>query len=149
MYYTRFKKKCQTKTEQNIEQSNDVTQCLICWESENNNNKITNMKNITMFSSNCDCDCYFHLQCFFDWVKKTPTCPICRNVLTINNELLEIYKFGSRPYYKITLFFKAIVNFTYKILQMIIKYISMLFLLYVSINTIRHIINQYKFDLIN
>ena len=158
MYFIRKKKQYKNdketdketnkETNKETDKETDITHCLICWEPENNNNKLTKMKNIMMFTSYCKCDCYFHLQCFFDWVKKSPTCPICRDTLTINNELFEIYNIGSQKNYKIKIFFRIIVSLSYKILKMIINYTTMLFLLYVSINIIRHIINQYRFNLI-
>ena len=39
----------------------DIIQCLICWEQATNQNKIHKMKHISLFISNCLCDCNFHL----------------------------------------------------------------------------------------
>jgi hypothetical protein len=92
------------------------------------------MKNIMLFESSCECDCNFHCDCLFEWVSKTQTCPICRNPLTINNEILEIHKFGR--HYKLKKIVKKLANVSYKASVMIIKYISALCLLHVSIRII-------------
>ena len=44
----------------------DIIQCLICLEQATNENKVHKMKHITLFISNCKCDCNFHLYCFGD-----------------------------------------------------------------------------------
>ena len=118
----------------------DIIQCLICWEPENNKNPIIKMKNIILFESSCECDCKFHCDCLFEWVSKTPTCPICRNPLTINIEILEIHKFG--PHYKLKKFVKKLGNVSYKALVIIIKYASALCLLHVSIRIIAVILEM-------
>jgi hypothetical protein len=118
----------------------DIIQCLICWEPENNKNPIIKMKNIILFESSCECDCKFHCNCLFEWVSKTPTCPICRNPLTINIEILEIHQFG--PHYKLKKFVKKLGNVSYKALLIIVKYISALCLLHVSIRIIAVILEM-------
>ena len=119
----------------------DIIQCLICWEPSNEQTKIYKMKHIALFASDCDCDCNFHLHCFFDWVKKTPTCPICREPLNINNEMFDLYTLG--PNYKIKLFFKKISICLNKMISMLLKYMSILFLLRISINVINSILSKY------
>ena len=120
----------------------DINQCLICWEPETKDNKIYKMKHIDIFESSCSCDCNFHLICFFDWVKKTPTCPICREELTFNEELFYIQTLG--PHYKIKLFFKKIYNWINYIIKVLLKCAGTLFLLQVFINIISGILNKFE-----
>lgn len=132
-----------TNTNTNTEVVNpDIIQCLICWEQSTEKTQIYKMKHIPLFVSNCDCDCNFHLHCFFDWVKKTPTCPICRDPLNINNEMFDLYTLG--PNYKIKLFFKKISICLNKMISMLLKYMSILFLLRISINVINLILSKYS-----
>jgi hypothetical protein len=141
MYYTRNRKLeiKNNKIEENNElildiQIPDIIQCLICWEPENKQNPIIKMKNIMLFESSCECDCNFHCDCLFEWVSNTQTCPICRNPLTINIEILEIHKFG--PHHKLKKFVRKLANVSYKASVMTIKYISALCLLHISIRII-------------
>ena len=122
--------------------SEEIIQCLICWEPENKENKIFKMKHINLFTSDCSCDCNFHLFCFFDWVKKTPTCPICREELSFNEENFHLHTLG--PHYKIKLFFKNVYNWINDFIKIIIKYMAILFLLQVSINVIISILRKHE-----
>jgi len=120
----------------------DIIQCLICWEQATNQNKIHKMKHISLFISNCLCDCNFHLYCFFDWVRKTPSCPICRSPLIFNDEMYQLYTLG--PHYKIKLFFKKLSIWLNETITMIIKYATILFLLRISIGIIFSIVRKHE-----
>ena len=123
----------------------DIIQCLICWEQATNQNKVHKMKHITLFISNCKCDCNFHLYCFFDWVKNTPSCPICRTQLIFNNEMYQLYTLG--PHYKIKLFFKKLSIWLNDTITMIIRYATILFLLRISIAIIFSIVRKHDSDI--
>jgi hypothetical protein len=132
-----------TNKKQHISNNNqeEIIQCLICWEQATKENTIHKMKHITLFISNCYCDCNVHLYCFFDWVKKTPSCPICRLPLTFNYEMYQLFTLG--PHYKIKLFFKKFFVWINDIIIIIIKCATILFLLRVSINIINIILTKY------
>lgn len=131
-----------TNQQINKEEITETISCLICWEPETKENEIYKMKQINIFYSDCSCDCNFHLNCFFDWVKKTPTCPICRNELAFDSEKFYLHTLG--PYYKTKLMFKKLLDFIKDVIKMIIKYVSILFLLQVSINVIFGILRKYE-----
>ena len=120
----------------------DIIQCLICWEQATKENTIHKMKHITLFISNCHCDCNFHLYCFFDWAKKTPSCPICRLPLIFNEEMYQLYTLG--PQYKIKLFFKKLSVWLNDTITMIIRYATILFLLRISITVIFDIVRKHE-----
>ena len=58
--------------------------CLICWNSSNCNNVVTNMKDFTDIYSSCKCNPYFHKDCLITWVNITPICPICKKYIFVN-----------------------------------------------------------------
>jgi hypothetical protein len=120
----------------------DIIQCLICLEQATNQNKVHKMKHITLFISNCKCDCNFHLYCFFDWAKKNPSCPICRLPLIFNEEMYQLYTLG--PQYKIKLFFKKLSVWLNDTITMIIRYATILFLLRISITVIFAIVRKHE-----
>ena len=120
----------------------DIIQCLICWEQATKENTIHKMKHITLFISNCHCDCNFHLYCFFDWVRKTPSCPICRLPLIFNEEMYQLYTLG--PQYKIKLFLKKLSVWLNDTITMIIRYATILFLLRISITVIFAIVRKHE-----
>ena len=120
----------------------DIIQCLICWEQATKENTIHKMKHITLFISNCHCDCNFHLYCFFDWAKKTPSCPICRLPLIFNEEMYQLYTLG--PQYKIKLFFNKLSVWLNDTITMIIRYATILFLLRISITVIFDIVRKHE-----
>jgi len=156
MYLTMNRKKSRKKTSENkneltnkeiikeelTKEEEDIVQCLICWETRTDENEIYKMKHIELFESNCSCDCNFHLICFYDWVKKTPTCPICREELYFNEELYYIHYLG--PHYKIKLFFKKVYTSLIYCIKVLLKCAATLFLLQVCINIISGVL--YKFE---
>jgi hypothetical protein len=120
----------------------DIIQCLICLEQSTNQNKVHKMKHITLFISNCKCDCNFHLYCFFNWARKNPSCPICRSPLIFNEEMYQLYTLG--PQYKIKIFFKKLSVWLNDTITMIIRYATILFLLRISISVIFAIVRKHE-----
>jgi hypothetical protein len=120
----------------------DIIQCLICLEQATNENKVHKMKHITLFISNCKCDCNFHLYCFFNWARKNPSCPICRSPLIFNEEMYQLYTLG--PQYKIKIFFKKMSVWLNDTITMIIRYATILFLLRISISVIFAIVRKHE-----
>jgi hypothetical protein len=64
-----------------IDQNNNI--CLICWNSDELNDKVTYLKNFPNFISLCNCNALFHNNCLHTWIIKSPSCPICRKELTL------------------------------------------------------------------
>ena len=123
-------------------QDKEKEQCIVCWEISSKDNEIYKMKHIPLFISDCLCNCDVHLVCFVDWIKKTPTCPICRVDLMLDTETFNKYTLG--PYYKIKLFFKQIFQYINIIINIIIKLSSLIFLLYTIIFVFSCITNYGK-----
>jgi hypothetical protein len=57
--------------------------CLICWNSDEENNYVKYLKNIPQFVSLCDCNAMFHESCLCIWTSKSPSCPICRKPFSL------------------------------------------------------------------
>ena len=121
------------KEKEEKEEKEETKYCLICWEpqSPNGQNNIFKMKHITLFKSDCQCDCNFHLLCFFKWVEKTKACPICRKKLIINNAIWDKYRDVPKQ------------NTINNIIKIIFKYVTLLFLLHISIKIIVFIVARF------
>jgi hypothetical protein len=57
--------------------------CLICWLPGNNKNEIHVLTNFSNIKPKCRCNPKLHTACINEWVKKSPTCPICRTKMNI------------------------------------------------------------------
>jgi hypothetical protein len=109
----------------------DNIYCLICWEPEEKQiNPITKMQTIYLFNYTCECDCNFHPNCFLEWATKTHTCPICREPLTVNMEIYYQLTLGN--HYKFKLFCKKIGGYIWSVVYFPIKYLSLMWIAYVS-----------------
>ena len=78
--------------------------CLICWNSSNYNNAVTNMKDFTEIYSECKCNPYFHKDCLITWVNISPICPICKKYISINQNNKYNYTFVEQFAFFIILF---------------------------------------------
>jgi len=63
----------------NINELNDYGECLICWQPSSTNNSVICMKEFNKYDITCECNSYFHLDCFDKWITLKNICPICRN----------------------------------------------------------------------
>jgi hypothetical protein len=57
--------------------------CLICWNPGNKQNEINILTEFSHIKSKCKCKPKLHTLCINEWIKKSPTCPICRTKLNI------------------------------------------------------------------
>lgn len=57
--------------------------CLICWNPGNKQNQINILTNFPHIKPKCKCNPKLHTLCINEWIKKTPTCPICRTKMNI------------------------------------------------------------------
>jgi len=152
MYLTRNRARA-LKNITNEEEGKEENYCLICWEPQcpNQQNNIYKMKEIKLFKYICKCNCKFHLVCFFDWATKTKACPICREKLSVNNELLEKYRGflvvnnndNDNNDNRIVVLLRNTWIVSRKITETIFKYITILFLMYISIKVIAFIISKF------
>jgi len=68
--------------------SNDISideddLCIICWLPQEEQNEIKLLSEFSHIKPNCKCKPKLHSTCINDWIKKTPTCPICRTNMNI------------------------------------------------------------------
>jgi hypothetical protein len=107
------------------------TNCLFCFEPSQETNKLFRMKDVLLVNSTCDCNGNLHMKCLTDWISVSKTCPYCRNVLTINLEILrqvDTFHYSALTA-KFSLFIRRFVHLFYAIVMMMTKYIALLFLL--------------------
>ena len=73
--------------------SNEEKLCIICIQGafiniQNNNNTIEYVRfinTIEYINKICECNYTIHDSCFRDWLKEKLECPICHNLIIINN----------------------------------------------------------------
>lgn len=68
----------------NKEQCIDTDEiCLICWLPGDTQNQINILTNFSHIKPKCKCKPKIHTLCINEWIKKSPTCPICRTKMNI------------------------------------------------------------------
>lgn len=69
--------------------------CFICYEMINNNKKPIRLKSECYYIKKCTCDGWIHKGCLDYWYSKKEVCPICRNNIYKNSDIMvKIYKFN-------------------------------------------------------
>lgn len=56
---------------------NDTEICFICFEQDNDTNKLIKLKDQTIFDSVCICNGNIHFKCITKWCSIKQQCPIC------------------------------------------------------------------------
>ena len=59
----------------------DVIQCIICLD--NSGAKVKNIKFLKNIEKKCGCNFNTHVMCFHRWIKTTPVCPYCHELILI------------------------------------------------------------------
>jgi hypothetical protein len=65
---------------------------------QTNKNKIKPIS-LQQCKKTCACDGQVHAECINAWFKHTPICPICRNAIVANNNIL-----GEQAYYDLIIY---------------------------------------------
>ena len=60
----------------------DANQCIICLD--NSGAKVKNINFLKNIEKKCDCNFNIHVICFHTWIKTTPACPYCHELILIN-----------------------------------------------------------------
>ena len=118
--------------------------CLFCLEPSQETNKLFRMKEVLIINSSCECNGNTHMNCLTNWISVSKTCPICRDALTINLEILrQVDTFHSSALtVKFRLFIRKFANLFYAIVMMMTKYIALLFLLNALLRVARDVYAQ-------
>ncbi len=57
--------------------------CLICWVPGDKKNEVKLLTDFSHIKPKCKCKPKIHTICINEWIKKSPTCPICRTNMNI------------------------------------------------------------------
>jgi hypothetical protein len=57
--------------------------CLICWLPGDTKNEVKLLTDFSHIKPKCKCKPKIHTLCINEWIKKSPTCPICRTNMNI------------------------------------------------------------------
>jgi hypothetical protein len=65
-----------------LENNQEDNSCLICWDTNTIENpiRIQKTKNIISY---CNCNILVHEDCLHKWIRKTNSCPICREPMNL------------------------------------------------------------------
>ena len=121
--------------------------CFICWDISQPTNKIIKMKEL-IFNAGCGCDCNseIHINCLFNWINVSKSCPICRINITVNTQIYnEInYFYNATIMMKIKHNISNFVNMCLTVVMIFAHYLTLLFLLNTLFNLFRELINIYN-----
>ena len=134
MYYTLYTSSDYYEENDNLLKEDNINLCLICWLPNKNKDLVQNMKKFSYILTTCDCNALFHSNCLKTWISNSPSCPICRKLLTITSE----YSFNCNNHIKIFFFFMynysssflQIINFIFKIYLFLLN-VYILYLIYI------------------
>ena len=111
--------------------------CFICFQIINNKKTPFRLKSECYYQKKCSCNGWVHKSCLDYWYNKKPVCPICRNCIYRNSDIMvKIFKFNYKLFILIVFIknriiyarnnikIKYIVNFI--VLYFFIKYLNTL-----------------------
>ena len=111
--------------------------CFICFQIINNKKTPFRLKSECYYQKKCSCNGWVHKSCLDYWYNKKPVCPICRNCIYRNSDIMvKIFKFNYKLFILIVFIknriiyarnnikTKYIVNFI--VLYFFIKYLNTL-----------------------
>ena len=88
-----------TNTKNNIiikkKKKRKCEECFICFQIINNKKIPFRLKSECYYQKKCSCNGWIHKSCLDYWYDKKPVCPICRNCIYKNSEIMvKIFKFN-------------------------------------------------------
>ena len=128
---------------ENIIVHNSEPDCLICFESSQQTNKLIKMKDFVLVdSSHCKCNGNFHIKCLLDWINVSKSCPICRSIITININLLKQmnlkYKYNN-AIAQCEENARKFINMCYGVLMIMFKYMMLVYLVNIFISIMKEL----------
>ena len=70
-------------------------ECFICFQIINNKKTPFRLKSECYYQKKCSCNGWVHKSCLDYWYNKKPVCPICRNCIYRNSDIMvKIFKFN-------------------------------------------------------
>lgn len=118
-----------------LEYDNDDNNCLICWDN-NVIQKPTRIHMINNVISNCNCNILVHQSCLYEWIKKTHSCPICRETM-----LLKIFQIKILREYLGFLIFNKFINYV-----RLIMFVNLSIVFFYNIMLVYYLLINYKDD---
>lgn len=145
MPITRSKSKDISQQKCIINKNQEEPVCFICWDISQPTNKIIKMKELIL-NAGCDCNSEIHINCLFNWINVSKSCPICRINITVNTQIYnEInYFYNATIMMKIKHNISNFVNMCLAVVMMLTQYLALLFALNAFFNLFRELINIYN-----
>jgi hypothetical protein len=113
--------------------------CFICFQIINNKTTPFQLKSECYYQKKCSCNGWIHKSCLDQWYDKKPVCPICRNCIYKNSDIMvKIFKFDYRLFILI-IFIKNIIIYAknnIKKIKYIVSFITFCVFINLFLNTI-------------
>lgn len=72
-----------TDKDKNKDEDNDKDDiCIVCWF-PGDINELKQLSQFSYFKPKCECKPKIHKLCMDEWIKKNPSCPICRTKMNV------------------------------------------------------------------
>ena len=110
----------QSVCEQNTSITIETMECLICWEPSTFTKKIYKLKELVLLPNFCECNGFFHKECFTECIVKMRICPICRKKITCHlDEYIENTELKPKFLFCIIVFYKNRIQLINQVLSCI------------------------------
>jgi hypothetical protein len=115
--------------------------CLICWLPNEESNEIKLLSDFSHIKPKCKCKPKLHALCINEWIKKSPSCPICRtklNIIVLTSDKKNMF---------ISCYIKCCI-YSIKLLRFgcYASFINLLCLLFYNVYSIYFMVNNYHED---
>ena len=135
------KTKVNKKMKPIIDMIRNYEECFICWDYKKNDDELPiQLQNQTIYFNTCECDGFIHKSCLEYWHTNNNICPICRNIMIINNNEFMGYSVYKQKY---------IIKFCFFFKRNYIFILRFLFVLLFSMRISSYINNKYHKNDIN
>jgi hypothetical protein len=85
--------------------------CFICFQIINNKKTPFRLKSECYYQKKCTCNGWVHKSCLDYWYEKKPVCPICRNRIYKNSDIMvKIFKINYKLFVLILFIKNSIIN---------------------------------------
>jgi hypothetical protein len=96
--------------------------CFICFQIINNKKTTFRLKSECYYQKKCSCNGWVHKSCLDYWYNKKPVCPICRNRIYKNSDIMvKLFKFNYKLFILIVFIKNQIIYARNNIIK--VKYI--------------------------
>lgn len=126
-------------TQNTYNENNERIICFVCYEYYDDINELPiKLNNNYHYIKNCECNVIIHKSCLDKWYSINNSCPICRDIMSINN----INSYTILDYYNKLSIINILFIYVFKLNQ-IIHFLYIIKTLYYLLNKLVYIVRIY------